>query len=112
MRHVAAFGIALGLVAAMSHAADVPVAGTRVQIRAHGTREKLTFTSKDAAWTLPAPPNAGTPGSLLIDIRSPAHPTPVYLSVPQWAGNPGWTVSFDGERRATPLPLEESVGAR
>jgi hypothetical protein len=78
-----------------TRAADVPVAGTRVQIRVKGSRAKLAFTSKDTGWTLPAA-SAGTPGPVQIDVLSPAHPTPLSLIVPDVAGKPGWTASING----------------
>jgi hypothetical protein len=96
MRRMTGFAIAVGLIAATSQASDIPVAGTRVQIRAHGTRAKLAFTSKDAGWIRSANSNGGAPGEIDIDVRSPAHPTPVSLHVYQVVGKPGWAPSIDG----------------
>jgi len=94
MRHAVALGIAVTTLTMDALAVDVPVGAKRVQIRAHDGREKLSFFSRDAGWTLPGL-TGGTPGPVRIDVSSPAHPAPITLSVPPVAGRPGWSVSTD-----------------
>jgi hypothetical protein len=79
--------------ASVAVAADVPVTGSRVVARRHGTREKLFFLSRDGAWIVP-PASDGSPGPLQIDVSSPGHPDPRTVHVPPVAGHVGWTPGF------------------
>ncbi len=81
--------------ATAASAADIPVAGSRVIVSRHGTREKLFFSSRDAAWTVPSS-TSGSPGPIQIDVSSPLSPEPRTLHVPPATGAVGWTSSVDG----------------
>jgi hypothetical protein len=83
------------VVATAASAADIPVAGSRVIVSRHGAREKLFFSSRDAAWMVP-PPTGGNPGPLRIDVSSPLHPEPRTVHLPPVTGPVGWTASVDG----------------
>lgn len=85
--------LVVALAATAASAADLPVSGSRVVLRRHGTREKLYFFSRDAAWAVP-PASSGSPGPVEIDVSSPAHADPVTVHVPAVAGRVGWTAGF------------------
>jgi hypothetical protein len=75
-------------------AIDQPISGKRLVIQRTGTTEKLSFTSKDAAFLFPAvgsddDPGIGNPGGALVEIIVVSEPT-VALAVPPGTGVPGW----------------------
>jgi hypothetical protein len=75
-------------------AIDQPISGKRLVVQRTGTMEKLSFTSKDAAFLFPAvgsddDPGTGSPGGALLEIISVTEPTVAFV-VPPGVGTPGW----------------------
>lgn len=75
-------------------ALDQPISGKRLVVQRVGATEKLSFSSKDAAFLFPAvgsgdDPGTGSPGGALVEIISVTEPTFAFV-VPPGVGTPGW----------------------
>jgi hypothetical protein len=85
-------------VAAPARALDRPISAVKLVLkRAASGKEKLTFTSKDPAFLLPAPgggddPSTGTPGGATIELFS--HEGTTTITIPGGTGSPGWTANL------------------
>lgn len=99
MRIVSVVLASVLLVGAAAHAADQPIAGTKLVLkRSASGKESLTFLSKDPAFLFPAigsadDPATGSPGGALLELFSDGDPVVGSLAIPPGVGKPGWKVT-------------------
>jgi hypothetical protein len=92
MRRVTASILAATLLVAAAGAADRPISASKLQLKRSGTKESLTFVSKDRTFPFPAigsPDDPQTAGAVLDVVPFPG--TAVALALPPGTGKPGWT---------------------
>ena len=91
---------AMLLVAATAGAADRPISGSKLQLKRSGTKESLTFISKDRSFLFPTsggPDDPQAVGAVLEIVPFPG--TAISLAMPPGTGKPGWTAKAGASSR-------------
>ena len=70
-----------------------PIDADRLAIKRAGTREQLTFSTRDPSWTLPPASSDDGPGNVRVELFSTAEPSGATLAIPQLDAPSVWCVS-------------------